>query len=54
MTSERPYRKETRTQEEALEELIRNAGTQFDPVVVQIFVRLMTASIVAELAHATP
>jgi len=53
MTSERPYRKETRTQEEALEELIRNAGTQFDPVVVQIFVRLMTASIVAELAQAT-
>ena len=34
MTSERPYRK-TRTHEDAMQEVLRHAGTQFDPVVVR-------------------
>jgi len=34
MTSERPYRK-TRTHEDAMQEILRQAGTQFDPVVVR-------------------
>lgn len=37
MVTERPYRK-TFSKEEALEELKRNAGTQFDPEVVKIYV----------------
>ena len=37
MVTERPYRN-TFSKEEALEELKRNAGTQFDPEVVKIFV----------------
>lgn len=37
MTSERPY-KETRTKEEAIEELLVHSGTQFDSHVVQIFI----------------
>ena len=39
MTSERPYRKAL-SAEEALSELERNAGTQFDPAVAEAFVRL--------------
>ena len=39
MTSERPYR-EALTPEEALNEIIKNSGTQFDPQVVQAFVRV--------------
>lgn len=38
MTSGRPYQ-EPRTHQEALEELKRGAGTQFDPEVVEILVR---------------
>lgn len=37
MTGTRPYKK-TRSKEEAVEELIKNAGTQFDPEIVKIFV----------------
>lgn len=37
MVSERSYRK-TLSQAEAVDELLRNAGTQFDPEVVRIFV----------------
>jgi diguanylate cyclase len=37
MTSERKYKRKM-SQEEAVEELLRNAGTQFDPEVVDIFV----------------
>jgi HD-GYP domain-containing protein (c-di-GMP phosphodiesterase class II) len=40
MVSDRPYRK-ARTEEEALAELRRCRGTQFDPFVVDIFLRLM-------------
>jgi len=38
MTSDRPYRKALRA-EDALDELLRNEGTQFDPEVVQAFRR---------------
>ena len=43
MVNERPYRK-TRSKEEALEELKRNAGTQFDPEIVKIFVESVAPS----------
>ena len=36
MTSNRPYRK-TRSHEDAMQEVLRNAGTQFDPEVVRAF-----------------
>lgn len=36
MTSSRPYRK-TRSHEDAMQEVLRNAGTQFDPKVVRAF-----------------
>lgn len=40
MTSDRPYRK-AMTSEEALAELIRNSGTQFDPELVEVFVEII-------------
>ncbi|MFQ6013944.1 MAG: HD domain-containing phosphohydrolase [Anaerolineae bacterium] len=40
MTTDRPYRK-AKTREEAIEELRRCAGTQFDPQVVEAFLRMM-------------
>ncbi len=40
MTANRPYRK-TLEREEAVEELHRNVGTQFDPEVVEIFTRVL-------------
>ena len=36
MTSQRPYRR-TRSHEDAMQEVLRNAGTQFDPEVVRAF-----------------
>lgn len=39
MTSNRPYRNKPFTQEEALEELLRCSGTQFDPQIVDAFVK---------------
>ncbi|MCI0884900.1 MAG: HD domain-containing protein, partial [Chloroflexi bacterium] len=40
MTSRRPYR-EAMSQEDALEEIMRHSGTQFDPVTVQAFMRMV-------------
>jgi HD-GYP domain-containing protein (c-di-GMP phosphodiesterase class II) len=42
MTCERPYR-EAMTWEGAMEELRRNAGTQFDPEVVEALLRIIAA-----------
>lgn len=43
MTTDRPYRKGL-SKEKALEELVRCAGTQFDPYLVEIFVRMQKES----------
>jgi HD-GYP domain-containing protein (c-di-GMP phosphodiesterase class II) len=40
MTSPRPYRESTFTHEEAVEELERHMGTQFDPELVRVFCTL--------------
>jgi len=40
MTTDRPYRKGMPPWE-ALEEVVKNAGKQFDPVVVEAFKRVM-------------
>jgi len=40
ITDERVYRK-ARTHEEAVEELRRCAGTQFDPEVVEVFLQVL-------------
>ncbi|HHY08968.1 MAG TPA: hypothetical protein GX528_00220 [Firmicutes bacterium] len=40
MISYRPYKKSL-SEEEALEELVRCAGTQFDPEVVEAFVQVI-------------
>ena len=37
MTAHRPYRSRSLTREEAIQELHRNVGTQFDPEVVELF-----------------
>ena len=50
MVSDRPYRKGM-TQDEACRELRRCAGTQFDPYIVDVFLRMITGS---EGAEATP
>lgn len=43
MTNERPYRS-TRSREEALQEIERCAGTQFDPALVPIFTDVLSSS----------
>ena len=42
MTSDRPYRKAMHHQD-ALAELRRNAGTQFDPTLVEKFIEIQGA-----------
>ena len=42
MVSERPYSK-SMTMEQAFKELEKNAGTQFDPEIVKIFIKIMKA-----------
>jgi len=44
MTSSRPYR-DKMTLEDALDEIIRCSGTQFDPEIVKVFVKLISPSI---------
>jgi len=41
MTSARPYRKEPLTEQQAIEELRRNSGSQFDPKVVEAFLKVL-------------
>ncbi|MEO0137226.1 MAG: HD-GYP domain-containing protein [candidate division WOR-3 bacterium] len=41
MTSKRPYRNAL-SKEEAIQELKANAGTQFDPAIVRIFIKYLT------------
>jgi len=41
MISERPYREKPLTKQEAVEEVRRNSGTQFDPQVVQAFAKIV-------------
>lgn len=40
MTTDRPYRKAL-TQEEALEEIAKNAGTQFHPLLADKFIEMI-------------
>ncbi len=60
MTSPRPYRREKMSHQQAIDELVRCAGKQFDPEIVRAFERLwepldsyVTASGVARLARRT-
>jgi HD-GYP domain-containing protein (c-di-GMP phosphodiesterase class II) len=41
MTSARPY-KDPMTQAEAMKEIIRCSGTQFDPDIVKVFAKVMS------------
>ena len=41
MTSQRPYRKAAMTREQAARELQKEAGKQFDPVVVEAFIKML-------------
>lgn len=50
MTAVRPYQLRPKTLEQAIEELRRCAGTQFDPRVVDAFVRTRTARGLGEIA----
>lgn len=47
MTSDRPYRK-AMSAGDALEELIKNSGTQFDPEIVEVFVQIIRSEMETE------
>ncbi|HEX7321292.1 MAG TPA: HD-GYP domain-containing protein [bacterium] len=49
MTSKRPYRKAL-THEQALQELKNNAGIQFDPAIVKIFIKYLSEKKTSRLA----
>ena len=51
MTSHRPYRR-ARTHEDAMEEIMRNSGTQFDPTAVQAFLEVASAGLI--IPHDSP
>lgn len=53
MTAERPYRA-TLGKARALEEIQRHAGTQFDPVVVEAFLRMESRSALIRRESVTP
>jgi HD-GYP domain-containing protein (c-di-GMP phosphodiesterase class II) len=53
MTNDRAYRS-AMSEEKAREELRRNAGTQFDPRVVEAFISLLDAEAFDELSDAGP
>ena len=40
MTSARPYREKAHTKQETIEEIKKHSGTQFDPKVVEVFLRI--------------
>lgn len=44
MTQDRPYRK-AMTHEEAIQEIERNSGTQFDPRIAELFVKILNKKI---------
>lgn len=48
MTSERPYRRDKFSTEQALDELNRCAGTQFDPKIVKVFIKLKVQELAEE------
>ena len=41
MTSDRPYRREKLTTEEAITEIKNNSGSQFDPYIASLFIKLL-------------
>ena len=41
MTSDRPYRRRKLTTEEAIRELRNNSGSQFDPTIANIFIKIL-------------
>jgi len=43
MTAVRPYRLEPLSKEEAIKELIKHSGTQFDKTIVDVFVNMVLA-----------
>lgn len=50
ITSHRPYR-DTRSHQQAVEEIERNAGTQFDPMVVEAFLKANELGLIRRTNH---
>lgn len=51
MTSSRPYRNQIKTHDEAIEEIKRCSGTQFDPDIARVFVEMMTSTAPVKNGH---